>query len=87
MWDAQVDETVFYIFKPLQPLQPDPIVEIENNDDDSDIRNIVSIIFIADPQVKDDPDNSEKEVDLFADRLESPTNESVYTVPESPKIL
>ncbi len=87
--NVQVDETVFYILKPLQLLQPDPIVEIENNDDDNDTRNIVSIPPTADPQAKTDPYDSKEEVDLFADpftnRPESPTDENIYTTSESPE--
>src|SRR6266566_3362024 len=83
--DIRFDETVFYNPDPpklLQLLQPD-IVEI-NSDDNSDIKSIVSIFLTADPQIKNDLYDSKKEEDPlaedpFADRPDSPTNESVYT--------
>ncbi len=86
IWDIQVDKTVFYTLKPLQLLQPDPIVEIDSNDD-SDTGSIVSISSIADLQPRDDPDDSEEEVDLFVDHPDSPTNKNVYTASENPEIL
>ncbi|SRR6266699_4323046 len=76
---------------PTQPApQPNRIVEIEDSDTDSDIGNIVSITSTAYPQTRDDLDDFEEEVDPFAedplaDRPGTPTDESVYTAPESPE--
>ncbi len=91
--DVGFDETVFYNLEPLEPLrflQPDPIVEI-NSDDDSDTGSIVSIPPTADPQPRDDLYDSEEEEDPlaedpFADRPELSTDESVYTASESSEI-
>src|SRR6266566_1563103 len=72
--DVQVDETVFYnpdpptLQRPTQPApQSDRIVEIEDNDTDSDTGSIVSVTFTVYFQTKDDPDDSEEEVDPFAE--------------------
>ncbi len=94
--DAQVDETVFYNLEPPESvrfLQPDPIVEIEDSDDDSDTGSIVSINLTAELQARNDLDDFEEEVDPFAEDLltedpfadppDSPIDENVYTAPES----
>ncbi len=52
----------------------------------------IAIFFTIKPQVKDDSDDSEKEVDPFeenpfADRPETFIDESVYIVLESPETL
>ena len=73
-----------------QHFKPDHIVEIEDSDTDSDIGSIVSVTFTVYLQTRNDPDDSEEEVDPFAedpfaDRPGTLTDESVYTAPENPE--
>ena len=90
--DIQFDETVFYNFSQseLQRFLQLDVVEIDS-DEESDIESIAPIICMVEPEVIDDSNDFEGDIDLFedlfADRPDSPIDESVYTVSESPEIL